>query len=68
MGEEEHCSFDDKVEHSGPLATCFNLFYRFWLSKLDLSRANMPNTFVNVVDVVERTEDGVKINSFSFNE
>ena len=68
MGEEERHSFDDEVERRGPLATHFNFYHRFWSSKLDLSRPNTSDAFVNTMDVLERTEDGIDVNSFPFDE
>ena len=68
MGEEERRSFDDEVERRGPLAARFNFRRGFWSSKLDLSSPNTSDAFVNTVDVVERTEDGVDVNRFSFDE
>jgi hypothetical protein len=62
MGEEERDSFDDEVERRGPLAACFNFRRGFRPAKLDLSTPNVADTFVNAMDVVERTEDGVDIN------
>ena len=68
MGEQKRSCFDDEIERSGPLATHFNLCRELGSSKLDLSRSNTPNAFVNIVDVVERREDGIDVDSFSFDE
>jgi hypothetical protein len=57
MGEEERRCFNDEVVRRGPLATRFNLCCWFWPSKLDLSRSNTSDAFVNAVDVVERREE-----------
>ena len=68
VGEQERSCFDDEVECSGPLATRFNFGRGFWPSKLDLSRSNTSDAFVNAVDVVERREDGVDVDSLSFDK
>ena len=68
MGEEERRRFDDKVVGRSPLATRFNFRGGLWSPKLDLSSANTPDTFVNAVDVMERTEDGVDVDRLSFDK
>jgi hypothetical protein len=68
MGEQEHRCFDNEVERSGPLAVRFNFRCGLWSSKLDLSRPNTADTFVNTVDVMERTEDGIEVNRFSLDK
>ena len=68
VGEEERCSFDDEIERRGPLAACFNFRHGFWSSKLDLSSPNTSDAFFNAMDVVERTEDSIEVNCFSFDE
>ena len=65
MGEQERCNFDNEVIGGGPLAAHFNSHDWLWSPKLDLS---MSDTLVNVVDMMERTEDGVDVNSFSFDK
>ena len=62
VGEQERCRFDDEVESCGPLATHFNFRSRFGSSKLYFSRSNTSDTFVNAVDVMERTEDRIDVN------
>ena len=68
VGKDERRWFDDEVECRGPLATRFNLRHGFWSSKLDFSRSNMSDAFVNAMDVVERTEDSIDVDSLPFNE
>ena len=68
MGEEERGRFDDKIVGGGPLAARFNSRRGFWSSKLDFSSSNTSDTFVSAVDVMERTEDGVDVDRFSFDE
>ena len=68
MGEQEQRCFDDKVVCGGPLATHFNLCGGFQSPKLYLSRPNMSNTFVNTVDVMERTEDCINVNRLPFDK
>ena len=68
MGEEERGSFDDEVERRGPLAARFNLCCGFQSSKLDLSRPNTSDTFINAMDVAERTEDGINVDRFSLDK
>ena len=68
MGEEERCSFNNEIERRGPLAARFNFRRWFWSSKLDLSSPNTSDAFVNAMDVVERTEDGINVDCFSFDE
>src|ERR1700678_95262 len=68
MGEEECSCFNNEVESCGPLATRFNLRGQLWASKRDLSSSNTPDAFVNAVDVMERAEDGVKVDQFAFDE
>ena len=61
VGEDECRWFDNEVECRGPLATRFNLRRGFWSSKLDFSRSNTSDAFVNAMDVVERTEDSIDV-------
>ena len=62
MGEEERRSFDDEIEGRSLLAARFNFRRGFWSSKLDLSSPNTSDAFINAMDVVERTEDGIDVN------
>jgi hypothetical protein len=61
VGEQKRRCFNDEVERSGPLAARFNLCGWFRFSKLDLSRPNTSDAFLNAVDVMKRTEDDVDI-------
>jgi hypothetical protein len=66
--EHERGRFSGEVESGGPLAARFNLGSRLRPSKLDLSRPNTADAFVNAMDVMERAEDGVDVDCFALDD